>query len=257
MAPHLDLDILPFWIAHYAAFDFDRYAVTLHVCPGNLKQAAQARSLISGAGWECYDITGDFACGALREKALLHIQKSLDPMSILVTADSDEFQDVPPNEYRTLALANDALYGELVDRWDDTLHTARLGVPLHEQYPHEGNIWEQLRGGMPIEPRKIMACKAGMPLLLQGSHDFTPDFKERIRKVETVLKISQGYKILHYTWKSGIIGRMAMKNYIPINHILGFLEMFKVPRSDPLWDEQIQRAQQRQQSFGWLPSKAA
>ena len=72
-----------------------------------------------------------------------------------------------------------------------------------------------------------------------------------------MLKSSGGYKILHYTWKTGIIGRMAMKSYIPISHILGFMEMFKVPREDPLWNEQIERAQQRQKDFGWQPAKAA
>ena len=248
IAPGLDLDLLPYWVRHYSSFKFDRYSVVLHERDRYDEGAvADASKILKAAGWEFNVATGNFGNGALQRKHLDRIKGSLGPEDHLVVADSDEFQDMPP-DYRDIVTLHPAVTGCLIDRWDATAHAAHnppfAAYPsvtveytlaaLLAQYPREGDLYAEAAARLGVPPyvlgparcpMKVLAHKVRYNVVLDGAH-FVPG-------VENDGEIVKGRNVYHFTWREGIVKRFADRIHLSPLWTLIIAEYFGMSRRDP------------------------
>lgn len=253
--PGLDYDLLPFWVAHYANAQIDRFVMFLHRKPReNDEECDQAASLFRNAGWEVSEAQGDFSCGALQKTCIDRIRDTLGPDDIVVTADSDEFHDL--SDYRQRMESCDLITGTLIDRWDSTLHKALAGTPLSVQYPLRGDIYQACvrhydldpsnpQWAVPVNQTKVLAYRNRVPVRAQGSHNH-PSLRESFKE-------EGGHAVEHYSWRTGFAGRMAQKGYFPPMFVMALLGMFNVKQTDKDWETFTKWHAQRQRERGWEP----
>jgi hypothetical protein len=212
----LDCDLLPAWVAHYLACRFDRYAVFLHDVPGEEAHTDHAAKVFSDNGFEVNTVGGEYRNGTLQKAALESFHGTLDKNDTLVMADSDEFHDVKPKNYRNLCDEFDAVHGPMVDRWTETgLCRADSRKALNAQYPNSGNLYDWIREqhglsdpiwNMGIPHEKFLCVKVKYAWDLNGGHGIEGEQPPQD-------SIMRGVKIMHYTWREGILERMAQKTY--------------------------------------------
>lgn len=258
LCPKLDLDLLPCWVRHYVEFMFDEYVVFVHRVDGDDEAAAIARDLFVSEGFTVHEVRGEYDNGMLQEYHLKRFRDTLGKDDVHIVADSDEIQDMPYS-YRELAREYDVIRGKLVDRWDDVLHEIIPGIPLSQQYPHSGDIYEiigKANGLSTPEWRfncpksKILASRAGIPVLMNGSHYIGS------AAAHGAYKVLEHQSVLHFTWRPGVIARVSAKSYVPVWYIEALLDLFKLgPQSDEYRMVQ-DRITERQRLMGWEPVAA-
>lgn len=262
VAPDYDIDILPHWIRHYVAYGFDTYTVYLHSPLGNTEAYEQARHLLSEYGFQVRDTRNEkFGNGSLRSSVMREIAKALPARDSLITADSDEIQDVPI-EYRELAIKYDYIEGRLLDCYDDTLHIARDVIPLQVQYPHRGDVEQEVLKSVDVKTRqawplcrksKILCARANMPVAYAGSH-----------VIFTTNKVYKRYPFIfdvqHYSWRHSIVKRMAGKDYFRAEHIWYVMKFFEPDDKRILENPEMKALIDHQESMdrqkGWEPCSA-
>lgn len=250
-----DLDLLPHWIKHYIRYDFDDYHIWLHSPENSIHRLRRAREDLSRAGFMVHNVNGDFLDGSLRIKTVGQFDKILDPKrDKLVTADSDEFQKMPLN-YKTIAQEFDYIHGFLIDRYDDTLHSAAQGIDIDVQYLHEGQVIEEVIKDVPqghksgwvhVKNDKILCAPAGSGVAFGGSHCFYDGPRDLVKWPASV-------PVLHYTWRDSIIQRMCGKRYFTAPQIWYVANFFNALDSKPL-QQKIRDFEVEQIEKGWVPA---
>lgn len=225
-----DADLLPFWIPHYKGYCFDEYHIWLH--SPNLKNR-ETRYTYWGEYFSDFGFKVNFVDdphfidGRVRARALGRFSYGVDPDDYIISADSDELQGVPP-DYKDIAMRNDydIMKGELVDKWDSTLHNAEADIPLAIQYPNSGNFYSSV-----FKPEfyphtnrnKILCSKAKVPVSFTGSHDYARNGAQNYT-------VCYDYNVDHYTFRQSYPDRMAGKRYYSGQLIKWVQEYFKDER---------------------------
>jgi hypothetical protein len=253
-----DLDLLPYWVEHYLSFRFDDYNVWLNTQRNATGKLACAFKYLSDRGFNVTIENGQFVNGSLRAKVMEEYVSTLPKNDYLVTADSDEFQNMN-GDYCDLIREYDVVNGILVDRYDDTLHDAEKksdGSDLFQQFPHEGCveqeiIFKYLDGDASkwsvVRRSKIMAARAGIPVSFGGSH-FAFTHRENIRYTP------EHYSVYHFTWRDSLLGRMAGKHYYKAAHLWYVSKFFNIDGIHPDVQKEIDREEQEQKERGWVPA---
>lgn len=257
-----DLDLLPFWTEHYLSFRFDDYNVWLNTQRNNTEKLNYAFKYLSERGFNVTIEHGQFVNGSLRAKVMEEYVSTLPKNDYLVTADSDEFQNMD-GDYCSLIRQYDVVNGILVDRYDDTLHPAsssitpgRVRASLSDQFPHEGCVEQQIiydylngdASKWPVVRRsKIMAARAGIPVSFGGSH-FAFTHRENIRYSP------EHYTVYHYTWRNSILERMGGKHYYKAAHLWYVSKFFNIDGIHPDVQKQIDIEEKEQKEMGWVPA---
>lgn len=239
-----DEDLFEHWAAHYQSFAFDSYYVWLHSNhPLNVQRQFYWLDAFRDYGFNCSFVHDEFQAGTLRQRLMRMMHDSLLEGESLVTADSDEIQQVPENYYDMVA-ESDVVMGRLTDRWADTLHYADPDVSLDVQYPYAGDVWEAagIETALQVNRQKVLAAKKHVKVNYIGSHNYACD-----RDVD----ITGVYKVAHYTWRPSIITRLAGKPYFYAREIAGIIDFFHLPPSDPVLDAVRKRDEEMQKAMGW------
>lgn len=225
----LDYDIAPFWREHYTRQDYDDYTVFLHSTTPNSERCLEQVRAFERAGFKTLFAPSCEYSTAMRNTILDTYAKSLPASDYLVTADSDEFQlsGINSAAMPDLIRSCDTLSGELVDRWDTTLHAAVPGDPLEKQYPYSGDLFaciykdcdasDKERWRIPHK-RKILAARAGIPVAYMGSHVLYSRENEYIQK--------GGCFVYHYKWRHTIRDRLKSKWYFQESMLDAVVEYF-------------------------------
>jgi len=212
----LDYDIMVQWIEHYLGMECDTYTVFLHSMDRTSPRYEFVKRAFETSTFRVHKSDERAYTTQMRNDILERFAQSLNPTDYLVVADSDEFQCLPnwAKNFRDLVMSCDVLKGILVDRWDDTLHEAKPGIPLNEQYPRQGDVFkllfdksndeEKFRWRVP-NPRKILAARAGLPVAHMGSHV--------LYCANEGLKQRSGCLVEHYKWRHNIVERLKTKWY--------------------------------------------
>ena len=249
-----DMDLAYHWIEHYRAYHFNSYSVWLHSASGNTSNIATAKRLFTAKGFLVTIVKGKFRDGGLRQTCLENFRESLDPTDYLVTADSDEFHDMPW-DYALYIREYDIVFGRLVDRYDHTLHAARPDELLSYQFPFSGDVeGEIIKTVSPryaanwprVKKDKIMASRADIRVAFGGSHQLE---SEPVRE----LHYTKVNRVFHYSWRDSIIERMAGKNYFHAAHVWYVHDFFgggELPRS---LTDLIAKEESEQIYKGWVP----
>jgi hypothetical protein len=245
MNPRLDLDLLPQWINHYAACGFDRYTVYLHQDGLNDQHCVDAMVLLRGVGWEVETVAGEFNNGLLIERTLQLHRDSLDPMDVMVIADSDEFHDISPQLYHEMVRRYVYVTGQLVDRWKPGPLQEVDGRPLQEQYPCRGSLLQAIRLQYGITDdhwefpqSKVLFSRVNLPVMLNGSHRFR-------KKVSDGVPHVGGIDVDHYSWRPSAIKRICTKSYFPHWWVVRVMDYFNVPKDDPDYLQYLDRCEER------------
>lgn len=260
VCPDYDADLLDHWCRHYMKYGFDSYRIYLHSPFDNYRLLHETKERIATFDFDVKILPHDkFGNGSLRTSVVVERMKELDKNDFMVVADSDEFQDVP-DDYRYIANTCDYLKGAHVDAYDKTLHDACNGIPLFLQYPLRGNVEAEVLKTVDIKslqrwPRvkknKILCCRIKYPVALAGSHDLLPI----PQGCDIPQPYPQNFDVLHYTWRSSIIKRMAGKDYFHAEHIWYFKKFFS--GGAEVIDEEmrgiIDMEENLQKQKGWVP----
>lgn len=223
-----DRDILPAWIAHYRKFLFDRYTVFLHDVEGEEQYTEEARSIFQEEGYEIGILKGSYDNGALQASALESLRLSLKNDDYMVVADSDEFHDMP-QDYCDIIKKYEIVRGSMIDKWT-TRGLPSGGTDIHALYPESGYLWdylvklEKISRDLVLDlPRnKLMAFRAFWPVNMNGCHIVKGS---RVADPNIML---DGQRIDHFTWRKGILKRMAGKSYFHSSHIAVIMNYFNI-----------------------------
>lgn len=232
----LDYDIMVHWCRHYLHMGYDSYTVFLHTCDRNCTRYTLLRHAFKVAGFTVGETQDEPYTTQMRNDILTRFAKSLSPLDYLVVADSDEFHTTGPwaSNFRDLIMSCDVLYGELQDRWADTLCEALPNVSLDKQYPYSGDVFETVldKSDDPekfrwrkTSKRKILACRAGLPIAHQGSHT--------LYKQDPSLKVRKGCIVDHYKWRHNILDRLKTKWYYNEGYERAVAEFFNIEQGVP------------------------
>jgi len=251
-----DLDLIPHWIKHYNSFGLDSYKVWLHSPSDNKRNLLLACTAFLNAGWAIEEVDSNrtFAVGALRRELLWPYSCSLPKDDFLVIADSDEFQVL--KDYRERLKEFPTIRGQLIDRWDKSLHVANLSSDLHDQYPLVGEVWQEVVNVSPegtakefhrVEKNKVCAFPAGSPGDYNGSHVLIPELPGNELRIP----------VEHFTWRSTIIDRMCGKWYFGPAALWYVMEYFGMdPNKDAppsFWKRVEEHEAVQAKSKGWIP----
>lgn len=212
----LDYDIAGFWRDHYTDCGYDSYTVFLHSLTPNSDRCLEQLREFEKAGFKTLFAPSCEYSSAMRNTILDTYAKSLPGSDYLVTADSDEFHlaGCCKSDMPDLIRSCDILSGNLVDRWDDTLHAADSDRPLTKQYPYSGDLFSHLydSSDCPDKDRwrrphtgKILAARAGLPVAYVGSHV--------LYSRDNAYNEIGGCFVLHYKWRHTIEMRLKTKWY--------------------------------------------
>jgi len=262
-----DMDLIHHWIDHYRAFHFDHYKVWVHSGRGDQgtdvarNVSTEALEIFREAGFNPSIVHGEFRDGSLRHGLMTSHASFLPAKDHLVTADSDEFHDMPP-DYKEMIVDHDIIHGYMIDRYDDTLHDAIEGLPLMAQYPIEGLVIRKVCDMFGVQARcdnhfanKIMACRCGIPVNFIGSHCLVDSLRHGT--FDPGLDVLRDQRVLHFTWRSTILDRMAGKSYFKAE-LLWYVQKFFGGGDEPhpavlkkhQWQLNMQEAK------GWVPCQA-
>lgn len=247
-----DMDLISHWICHYIKFDFDSYHITLNTQRRNFEAMDFAEKAFRSAGFTVSRNTGIFNAGELRKNVMNLYRSSLYENDILITADSDEFQELP-SDFKYLAGKYDVTAGMLVDRYDDTLHNAETTIPIESQYPYSGDMEKIIMkeykldnsSWVKMNKNKIISSRVKIPVAFGGSHCVYPDYL----KIYTVAP--EIYNVFHYTWRNSIIERMCGKPYFSAANVWYVKEFFGLDEVPKVLDNKIREYEEAQALKGW------
>jgi hypothetical protein len=261
-----DMDLMVPWTLHYLGMNLDSYTIFLHSPSGDNAAMRQAEAWFKLKGMRPLVTIGPFNDGELRRGVLKPLAESLDKNDLLVTADSDEFQQTDGFLYGKY----DMTVGTMIDCYDKTLHDVGK-IPgengfipaLPEQYPLRDNVQELIIKTLPgaaqrfwprVNRNKICCAKACLPVAYGGSHALYPDDNGILPQVNT----SPGIEIHHYCWRGSMLRRMAGKHYYDAASMWYTWKFFGgVEGSEPpeLLDA-IRGYEELQKQKGWEPARA-
>lgn len=210
-----DLDLAPYWIAHYKACDFDTYTVFLHREDGTIPQSAV--DLYRNAGFTVHCIGGAFTggmCGAFNMENFI---RNLPKNDFVTVADADEFQTTRDGSlipYKVLCSMYDVLHGLFEERYSDNLSVC-VKNPF-EQYnriePHTGDFFKHFCPPYldhikwpPVYRCKIIAARASETYRFYGMHTLVD--------LNSKSKILFGLKVVHFAWREGAAKKTAKKSW--------------------------------------------
>jgi hypothetical protein len=231
-----DPDLLGAWTRHYLDFGFDRYAVFLHDVGGEEVHTGAAQKHLEKNGFEISLAKGEYGNGSLQSETLHDFKLTLKNGDFMVVADSDEFHRMDARCYRDLILSHEAIHGRMIDRWShDGPAAADPRKSLNHQYPQKTGLWRHLAeegfldlSTIPSMPQhKYMAFRAPLDVDMNGCHAV----KNEIAPENGNLVLS-GRAIDHYTWRKGIIRRLAGKSYFKGAHLAAFADCFGMRPDD-------------------------
>lgn len=253
-----DVDLFTPWIEHYLKFRFDTYRIFFHTNHEKeifeddiLKVVKERYPEVKCSFVENGEV---FECGSLRIKILGGYLKTLPQDDYTVIADSDEFQALPSKWYRELISKYDCICGKLTDRWGDTLKDySHNGTSIYDQYPREGNFFEYIDHPMKSHTghlggrNKILSHRVGLGVNLLGSHSL----KGGKLVHESNLNYCDGFRVLHFTFRSTYIKRMMERTYYTTDDIYRVLVAFNMTTG--YWmDRLVDRHNERQKAMGWI-----
>lgn len=226
VSPEHDHDLIPYWVAHYARYKFDRYKIFLH--DTGTDHIFDALKIMESAGFETVLVSGDFDNGALQKYHLSAFKATLDPDDTLVVADSDEFQDMGDN-YRDLIEQYEVIQGKLVDRWGNRAINAlpvNHGILLQQQYPNEGciaaGVCEKIQFNVAMTQfrmyQKVLAHRVRFNISLDGAH--------AVIDLPFTSKVLHEIKVFHYTWREGLIRRFADRSHMDTIWVMALARYF-------------------------------
>lgn len=204
-----ELDLMPYWVEHWASHHLDSYKVFLHRETGVIDSSIVDFFRKAGFSVEC--VGGPHSNGLLRGAALGNHAANLPPEDFLVTADADEYHLL---NYHDILPGYDVVTGFLVDRYGMEM-TACVKDPF-EQYDHEEPFTREviknftppfLRSTQwPYTMRtKILACRAGNDSTYMGSHC--------MKSISSDARILKDQKVYHFAWRKSAAEKAVVKSY--------------------------------------------
>jgi len=227
----VDYDLLPWWIPHYRALGLDSYTVFLHECR-NENRNIEALVLLKSAGFRVHPVPENAlrespawpgAPDGVRRTLLGSFAKALHPDDYLVTADGDEIQEWEENPREAVARGVAVVLGQLIDRFDDTLHDAIPGKTLLESYPSEHPDLHSFFRKVSLVSKKICMAPASFPVEYSGSHDLTLGAKFPPR-----CTVSGTLRVLHFHWRKSAATRVRGRSYWSPEEISAMEQFFNV-----------------------------
>jgi hypothetical protein len=216
VAPDLDYDLMLKWVAHYYNLQLDSYTIFIH--KEHDKKHPEVKSYFDEFGFKVSYCHGDWQDGKLRANVLNGFNAALPENDYIMTADSDEFQMWPNDDVRHCLFHGeiDAIFGNVVDRYDKTLHSASNEGHLEDQFPYEIDSLENefissSNTGMIRNHICVNKCK--VPVCFVGSHDLN----SALKNTGNQFFVRGGLKILHYKWRATIKEKLATKTYYSHN----------------------------------------
>lgn len=230
----VDADILPFWVRHYKALQFDSYTVFLHSCGEAGKDRAIEKMLLMD-GFRVVMVPEN----ALRDNPIMpncpdmvrsilfdSFCLGLPQKDFLVTADGDEFQEWYEKPHELVSRGIKVLYGRLIDCFDETLHRVNPEMSLHDNYPmRDADLGLRFRLGPTLNQNKICMAPVSMPVDYSGSHDIK---RGQSDSVFTHMVSSGPIDVLHYRWRDSAITRARGRRYWTDADLLRMRDFFSV-----------------------------
>jgi hypothetical protein len=226
-----DQPIMEQWAKNIKSYNFKTYSVVLNSPSNDGVLMGYCASYLNHQGFSVSIDGRKFdnirlrvqVLDAFRTKMLTHY-----PDDYMCVCDSDELPIFPHDISQMLGMASKVYFvkGELVDRWNDTLYEGNTDVDLFRRFPYEGNFEKKIKDNAPKELQQYFfeMCRNKyliFPLCAQmdmtgchivhstGTLQCAPTTMGNIWPVK--------YKIMHFTWREGILQRMALKSF---NHPL-------------------------------------
>lgn len=227
----VDADFLPWWAPHYAALELDSYTVFLHESRDEAKNEIAIR-ILSDIGFRVHGVPENAlrdcpnmpGCpDGVREIILKTYAESLHPSDFLITADGDEIQEWTETPREVVARGISVVFGQLMDRFDDTLHDAFPGQSLDKSFPGAHPDLNGFFKETPLTQKKICMAPANYPVEYSGSHAV------KFGYVSPKLLYSTGpIRVNHYRWRKSAARRVQGRHYWKPNEIAAMKKFFSV-----------------------------
>lgn len=260
---HYDADLAIPWVNHYKQFDINEFIIFLHSKNDNDIKLKEFKKFFESHKFKAHivnempEFNQKFYDGGLRKRVLTAINKSIDYNDYLITADSDEFQQIP-DSYRESVNSKDILCGVLVDRYTDKLKKYNPDLPLETQYPLKGDVSERVYEIADkrffkifnwVSNDKIIMAHGKMPVAFGGSHRMYDGYENKF----TYANKDNPIPINHYRWRENVIDRMAQRKYNKAIHIWYYMQFFNVPDpvNNPAFKMRLEREEALQERRGW------
>lgn len=249
-----DRDIVPHWVRYYKRYEFDHYHVWLHVNGDTEEKPSDIRTrwrwYFEEYGFTVHDTFGVFKNGTRRLKCLKPYHESVPDGDYIVCADSDEFQQIEPEEYRRLFSEGwDVIEGTLIERFSRRLVEALPDIPLDRQYPRREKLDEVIEHSHHFAPgvrHKILAVKAPVMVNYIGSH----------RTHSGVFRRTGDYIVDHYTCRATFLARMRGKTYYHPEAIIDVARFFGHTDEDECIQWLYKELADQIRDQGWIPDPA-
>lgn len=227
----VDSDLLPWWIPHYRAMNLDSYTVFLHESLDEEKNRQAEILLLTLGNFSVRRVPENAlrespawpgAPDGVRRAILGTFAKSLHPQDFLITADGDEIQEWEENPREAVARGVAVVLGQLIDRFDDTLHDALPGKTLLESFPAEHPDLHSFFRKVSLVSKKICMAPASFPVEYSGSHDLTLGEKFPPR-----CTVSGTLRVLHFHWRKSAASRVRGRSYWGADEIAAMENFFQ------------------------------
>lgn len=228
----VDSDLLPWWIPHYREMHLDSYTVFLHESLDEEKNNQAEVLLVVLGGFNVRRVSENAlrespawpgAPDGVRRTILGAFAKSLHPQDFLITADGDEIQEWEENPRDTAARGISVVLGQLIDRFDDSLHDAIPGKSLLESFPIEDENLHRYFRKVSLVSKKICMAPASYPVEYSGSHDLTLGEKFPPR-----CTVSGTLRVLHFHWRKSAASRVRGRSYWSVEEIATMEKFFQI-----------------------------
>lgn len=206
-----DIDMLPYFIPHYAEMGLDNYCLFLHEgkdTDANLWAEKAAKE----NGWKSRFIPREasFGNGELKRVLFEKLRRACKPSDYIVCADGDEIQKWGMSPREVADDNFDMVLGKRFDRLNEKLVDIDHSLELEENFPmtHD-NLSRVLFPKRPRSRDKIVMAKASVPV------DYRKCMSLTVKNPGNV-KVTEGVAINHYKWRRGIFDRLRERpDYLP------------------------------------------
>jgi len=227
----LDYDMLPYWLPHYESLGCDSYTVFLHLS----KDPLLNKYVI--AHFETYKFTvyplpadvmekqgGVNPLDVVKVSALESFAKNLPPEDFSLYADGDEIQIWNRLPREEVERGISIVIGDLVDRFDETLHPVDPFKTLHENYPMEHENLFQLVKDESHLTRKYCLYPSRFPINYIGNHAVKRGYDWKGPAPVTTGPI----RIDHYHWRQSALERVQNRSYWSLEQIKATATFFGI-----------------------------
>jgi hypothetical protein len=235
-----DQSIMKNWVENIKRYNFASYSVVLNSPSNDGVLMSYCASYLAHQGFNCTVDGRKFDNIRLRVDVLDSFRRKMlrdYPDDYMCVCDSDELPLLPvdistilknlPNKY--------FIKGELIDRWNTTLEEGDADGDLFERFPYEGNLEKKL---------KDEAIDAIKQYFFEMCRDKYLIFPLDAQMDMTGCHVIHGpapinvwpckYKIMHFTWREGIIDRMMLKSFNHPYKIDAVMEFFSKDKGSRL-----------------------